>query len=94
MDILTVEALRDSGILQETNRLWFHPLGLALAVEHPSGNIVIVDRREYPQGIVFDEAVISRPVADLFRAFRFKRHRARQRALGFVLQPVPKDDKE
>ena len=54
------------GFLQEANRLFFHPLGLALSVDvdEETGRAVgfgpIWDYREDPEGIAFIEGQISR----------------------------------
>jgi hypothetical protein len=56
--------LRDDGYLQEVNRLFFHPLGLALALLYDDAfdtaapmtdqaRLRVVDYRDYPKGVVF-----------------------------------------
>lgn len=58
---MSIEEFRSVGFLQEANRLFFHPRGLALEVvidddgcAHLSG---IWDSREDPEGIVFADAL-------------------------------------
>ena len=52
----------DEGYLQEANRLFFHPLGLALQVyfedDVPAG-IKVWDYREDPEGIAFGDSFDS-----------------------------------
>lgn len=49
------------GFLQEANRLFFHPLGLALAFtcDDETGEVIniagIWDCRDDPEGVIFDE---------------------------------------
>jgi hypothetical protein len=56
---IDIKEFREKGYLQEANRLFFHPLGLALEViidketgEEKLGGIW--DYREDPEGILFD----------------------------------------
>lgn len=58
---LTAEELRDGGYLQEVNRLFFHPLGLALAVAPVPESLIqdgwltmkVIDVRHDPEGMFF-----------------------------------------
>lgn len=68
---MSVQEFRDIGFLQEANRLFFHPLGLALEVivkckESPniadSGEMLIGgiwDYRDDPEGMLFNEKDID-----------------------------------
>jgi hypothetical protein len=91
MKLLTFEELRSSGILQETNRLWFHPVGLALSVVMPSGRLEIIDYREDPEGMIFEDGLIDASKGAEFAAFAESHLAARVKALGFVAQPLPGD---
>lgn len=60
MSMKTVDPreFRDSGLLQEVNRQWFHPRGLALYVTVDSGAGTvgfggILDARDDPEGFLF-----------------------------------------
>lgn len=74
---LTLKELRDGGYLQEANRLFFHPLGLALAVvftdganheaDEPDG-LVVNDCRDDPEGYYFAKA---RDVIEASRRLEF-----------------------
>lgn len=66
---MDLEELRDDGWLQEVNRQWFHPRGLALAVvtdtgwserlwswltRRPTRHLVVLDDRTDPEGWMFN----------------------------------------
>ena len=56
---MSVKEFREKGYLQEANRLFFHPLGLALEVivdengEEQFGGVW--DSRDDPEGIIFEK---------------------------------------
>jgi len=57
---IDIKEFRDRGYLQEANRLFFHPLGLALEaiIDQESGGIRlggVWDNREDPEGRVFTD---------------------------------------
>jgi len=89
MKYLPLESLVDLGILQEVNREFFHPLGLALEVEIGAREMAlrVLDCRRDPAGIVFGEGVMERDKYERFQAFREIRNQGRRRALGFIQQP-------
>lgn len=79
------------GWLQEVNRLFFHPRGLALEMtEHDSGEVTlsgIWDYRDDPEGIIFGDG----PDAELTEAphEQFQRHaQHRIDLMGNTIQPV------
>lgn len=90
--LIGIKEFREAGYLQEANRRFFHPLGLALEVtveddgtERLSG---IWDYRDDPEGVRFAEGY----GADAEKAARVDREWAehaeyRKRTLGFVVQP-------
>ena len=60
MKYMPIEEFKERGYLQEANRLFFHPRGLALAVsrndEDESMELCgIQDCRDDPEGLVFDD---------------------------------------
>ena len=60
MKRIDIDEFRARGYLQEANRLFFHPLGLALEVivDEGDGSVKlggIWDLRDEPEGIVFNE---------------------------------------
>ena len=92
MKVLALEELRESGLLQEANRQFFHPLGLALSVcidEDLNEALEILDGRDDREGFIFAEGVMARESCDRFRIFMVNRHQIREQALGFVIQPEP-----
>lgn len=85
---------REAGYLQEANRLFFHPLGLALEVvieedgtEHVGG---VWDYRDDPEGMAF--ADLSGPLvaakAERVEAERLALAASRRERLGFEIQPI------
>ncbi len=98
---LNIKEFRDMGLLQEVNRLFFHPLGLALSVSADDNDEFkldeIWDYRDDPEGIIFDYAnrddeSIKEAVAkaNKVHAFMTKKHMTRNATLGFVVEPIAK----
>lgn len=95
------EEIRELGILHEINRLFLHPLGLALAIMVPEpgaeisntdeenlvGLMYMLDDRDDPEGSIFAETALDQEKIDKFEAFRRVRWRERQDRLGFIFQP-------
>ena len=78
------------GFLQEANRIFFHPLGLALEVvveedgtERLGG---VWDYRDDPEGMIFDSCDASRAAA--VDAERERHRTARTALLGSIIQPA------
>lgn len=94
--------LQTSGILQEANRLFFHPIGLALALEEgrPEGRglsfnprpcRLVVLKTDDPDGFIFESfSPIDLQRAKEFENMREARQKARSAALGFIVQPLPR----
>ena len=80
------------GILQEVNRCFFHPLGLALAVKADveAGEVTRVTglacilEDDDPEGWVFEKIDIDK--ANAFRQWRLGRTPDREKVLGFIIQ--------
>ncbi len=98
---LNIKEFRDMGLLQEANRLFFHPLGLALSVTADENDEfqleTIWDYRDDPEGIIFDYAnrddeSIKQALtkASKVNAFMTKKHMTRNATLGFVVEPIVK----
>ncbi len=93
----------ERGYLQEANRQFFHPLGLALEVtveEDGSARLGGVwDYREDPEGIVFDGPADYGPDdygLDQAKALRVARdleahEAARRKMFGQIVQPLTND---
>jgi hypothetical protein len=88
MKYLDAETLQGDGYLQEVNRAFFHPLGLALEVHMGTGRMRIWDFRDDPEGMIFAETEDLRPKAARVAEIREARRPAREAALGFWQQPV------
>jgi hypothetical protein len=63
MKYMDIKEFRDLGLLQEINRLFLHPMGLALEVRIGADGVErlggIWDYRDDPEGILFPESVID-----------------------------------
>jgi hypothetical protein len=84
------------GYLQEVNRQFFHPLGLSLAIDGGTNDVIfrahVSDHRESEIGPTFGEGELATPLAAT-RAARIqsehsKRSATRLKKLGFSIQPV------
>ncbi len=80
-------AFRDEGYLQEANRQFFHPLGLALELDQKTGTLKVWDYRDDPEGITFDKIDLQ-PKAEHVSDLEGLRYAARKKALGYWIQPV------
>lgn len=89
---ITVKEFRELGYVQEINRRFLHPLGLALEVivdENGDERIErIWDDRDDPEGWVFAPGLMDAKKAKLIDSEFEKRAHARMTGLGFVRQPV------
>lgn len=89
---LALREFVDSGLLQEVNRQFFHPLGLALYVRNGgSGPALggIWDGRDDPEGFIF-EAFTPEEIerGRVIQAEQERRASARYGVLGFGVQPL------
>ena len=88
---ISIAEFREFGFLQEINRKFLHPMGLALECVVCGDNVTlggIWDYRDDPEGICYEEFVIDKEKADRVRAFRKERVKTRFARLGFIVQPV------
>lgn len=92
---ISVKEFRALGYLQELNRLFLHPLGLAMGVEvDEDGNEEfgeIWDYRDDPEGIVYDDGLLDEEAAA--RAIRIKNEQDRMayhrvRLFGSKIQKI------
>lgn len=88
---ISVKEFRRLGYLQELNRRFLHPLGLALSVKvREDGTEVLAeiwDYRDDPEGIRFVQADLE-PGARLVADEWASRQPARFAALGYMVQPA------
>lgn len=89
---MSVREFRERGYLQELNRRFLHPLGLALEVgldedgtEHFGR---VWDSRDDPEGIYFAEGMIDPDKALRIQKEAERKKAARSRLLGAQVQPV------
>lgn len=91
---MDLDEFATGGYLQEANRLFFHPLGLALAiVEEDDGTkrLEVLDwRNDDDIGGYFADGVISKEKADKVQREWLKRANSRFKKLGYLTQPVGK----
>ena len=88
MKYLNGRTFQEDGYLQEVNRLFFHPLGLALELDQDHGIFHVQDFREEPEGVIFADSVDLVPKAAAIDDIQCQRSDARMKALGYWLQPV------
>lgn len=97
---ITPKEFRDQGYLQDVNRRYFHPLGMALEVIIDDDGKVefggVWDFRDDPEGIMFHHEDWTREKVDVDRSIEIKADRANKRAarlknLGYVIQPLPEE---
>lgn len=94
---MQVKHFYKQGFVQEINRRILHPCGLALEVDPVDEDLWvlrILDAREEPEGLYFDDADLSRAraqtVTDLFQS----KVRHRREVFGHIIQPVPEKEEE
>lgn len=98
--LIDIKEFTEKGYLQELNRCFLHPLGLALAVSinETSGEYVlagVIDYRDDKEGIYFDLANANTERKEKFlKNSEFinsefeKRNKNRQEVLGFDIEPI------
>lgn len=78
---MDIKEFREKGFLQEANRLFFHPLGLALEIvieEDGSERLGSVwDYREDPEGMLFGKDMIDRDKIRRVENLRISKLKAR-----------------
>lgn len=89
---MSVKEFRELGYLQEVNRRFLHPLGLALEVVLQEDGTEtfggVWDSRDDPEGFVFGPNTIEPDKAKRVYAEEDKREAVRKLALGYIIQPV------
>jgi hypothetical protein len=95
---MSVREARELGFIQELNRRFLHPLGLALEViiDKETGEERIErfwDARDDSEGWVFDDSIANseefRRKAEEVTKNETSRHTKRYASLGYIVQPVP-----
>jgi hypothetical protein len=87
---MDVAEFRRQGFLQEANRQFFHPLGLALEItQRPDGSEFLSgvwDYRNDPEGVVFTEGTIEEAKVDRVERERKRHEEHRVALLGSAIQ--------
>jgi hypothetical protein len=88
---LDIKEFRDEGLLQELNRLFLHPIGLALAVDVAEDGTEtlhgIQDWRDDPEGVIYGDDQINPDKARNVRRLQREWQPRRIRELGYFIQP-------
>lgn len=94
---MPIDEFRNIGFLQEVNRQFFHPLGLALSItidkEQKYRLDGILDYRDDPEGIYFDMD-LSEEKAKNVAELRDSKEAVRKKLFGSTIQPIKKCKKE
>lgn len=91
MKTLDWQTLREDGYVQEVNRYFFHPLGLALAInidDQNNSTLLVLDARDDPEGFNFHDTVDLAPKAAKIKQISNERAIPRLQALGYWVQPI------
>jgi hypothetical protein len=87
---MDIKEFREMGLLAELNRVFLHPLGLALEVTIEEDGTEklggIWDYRDDPEGMLYSASHF--PVDKIKKAQEFikQKHEQRQKTLGFIYQ--------
>lgn len=95
---MNLQEFVDFGLLQEVNRQWAHPRGLAFAVACDENMqplyLLVQDRRTDSEGVIYDSSTLDVDKACRVRDDYVARGLIRIRALGFVVQPIEGETNE
>lgn len=96
VNYMDLNEFKDQGWLQELNREWAHPRGIALSMEQDEdGNwswAGVWDYRDDPEGMAFSSATLSEERAVAPREAFEAHEQTRQERFGWVIQPLVGDD--
>lgn len=89
-DTMSASEMMKAGYLQEVNRQFFHPLGLAMWVNPVTNEMGVFDYREDPEGVRYEgEAKKNLPgKAAVVEAEMKVRYEPRRLRLGYWIQPL------
>jgi len=99
INYMSIKEFREEGYLQEANRRFFHPLGLALEVTRDrDGNYLLTgiwDYRDDPEGIIYSIAKADRHRQETFlkkynnvQEEMEKKKKTRLRKFGFFIERI------
>lgn len=87
---IDIKEFMDAGYLQEVNRRFLHPLGLALEVyEDDDGTCSlggVWDYRDDPEGMNFGPGMINPAKVDRVASEWYEKAQVRKENLGYVIQ--------
>lgn len=89
---MTVADFVDEGFLQEANRLFFHPRGIAISTVQDGDELTfgkILDHRDDPEGITFLPSLISSQKVCAVEIEKLKHIESRTALFGSPIQPKP-----
>lgn len=93
---MSIKEFREFGYLQEVNRQFFHPLGLALCVgvslEGDEDHLGWILRTDDPEGMIYAPGEIDLDKAERVVNEQMRRGLTRSEALGYVIQSVRRKD--
>lgn len=89
---IDIKEFRELGFLQEANRQFFHPLGLALetTVDEETGEKIlggVWDFRDDPEGMAFADGVIDSDKVNYVKNLKASKTKTRLNNFGYVIQP-------
>ena len=88
---ISINEFREIGLLAEVNRVFFHPIGLALEITVDQDGVDklggIWDYRDDPEGIIYGDPFPEEKIT-MAREFISKRHDIRRKTLGYVYQTL------
>lgn len=95
---MNLQEFVDKGFLQEANRRFFHPLGLALEIKtNDDGKVTnlsgIWDYREDSEGICFNDLSTETAIKKSIQVDNeLEKHReAREKMFGDIIQPIERN---
>ena len=87
---MDIKEFREFGLLQEINRLFLHPLGLALEIVQEDDGTErlggIWDYRDDKEGMLFGDDMVDEEKRMRVMQFMFDQHRKREKSIGYVVQ--------
>lgn len=91
---IDIAEFREKGYLQEANRQFFHPLGLALEILiYDDGKVTlggVWDYRDDPEGMFFGPDEINEDKAKHVADLRESKRTVREKEVGNIVQPIGK----
>ncbi len=96
---IDIKEFREMGLLAELNRVFLHPLGLALEVviddetgEERLGGIW--DYRDDPEGILYSKDYFPTDKIKIAQDFIKQQHKKRKEFLGYIYQEIKNSEQK